>query len=434
MAGYDMSPARKRPRLDALREHAACAVCFEPACRPHVMAFQCSKGHAICEVCYGQLQQAFCPLCRVALDRALPIRNLAVERILEMVEPEIACPGKVLGCGFVGSSAEISLHERGCTAALTEQRFGLFDAQKGLLEARCDKLELQLSCHSGGHDAHARRVRELCMLWMLDPLPGFEVRLRPKKEVFCCDLWFRIPASKGAMLDIDFAFTVFGELVYDQVSAPLRALGLHELRDCHWSPRCEHLLQTIGTAAGTEGATFQEIALSLQAFLVSKDPHDPNLATPNNCTRYQQRLLACALDAKQQQAAPALPAGFLTPKQVVSSCRASLFAASAGSEEHYFKAGATFQIPIGSRDVSRKMIVTNLSYSATEQELRTWCGRFGAVSDVFIETTGRRGKMRRTGQAAVTFTSHASAVRAQQTSSGKLHGRDFDIFFEGSQN
>ena len=56
-----------------------CPVCLETPKSPPV--YQCSNGHIHCQLCHPKLKE--CPICRINLTGKNPIRNLAVEKIIE---------------------------------------------------------------------------------------------------------------------------------------------------------------------------------------------------------------------------------------------------------------------------------------------------------------------------------------------------------------
>ena len=56
-----------------------CPVCLETPKSPPV--YQCSNGHIHCQPCRPKLKE--CPICRIKLTGKNPIRNLAVEKIIE---------------------------------------------------------------------------------------------------------------------------------------------------------------------------------------------------------------------------------------------------------------------------------------------------------------------------------------------------------------
>jgi hypothetical protein len=87
-------------------------VCSRMACPP---LYQCASGHLLCSTCYKNASIVACPSCRVRLDKNAPIRNLMLERILEVSELQYPCQYDEQGCKetFLWGK-EKETHEKDC--------------------------------------------------------------------------------------------------------------------------------------------------------------------------------------------------------------------------------------------------------------------------------------------------------------------------------
>ncbi|CAG7824691.1 unnamed protein product [Allacma fusca] len=84
-----------------------CPVCFDPIVPPFN---QCTSGHLLCHNCLPRLET--CPVCRVAIDKKIRIRNLHLENLAgQFTYP---CPFKSLGCEVALQLGEIDNHKLDC--------------------------------------------------------------------------------------------------------------------------------------------------------------------------------------------------------------------------------------------------------------------------------------------------------------------------------
>eukprot|EP01006_Ploeotia_vitrea_P051869 TRINITY_DN67610_c13_g1_i1.p1 TRINITY_DN67610_c13_g1~~TRINITY_DN67610_c13_g1_i1.p1 ORF type:complete len:262 (+),score=5.60 TRINITY_DN67610_c13_g1_i1:48-833(+) len=84
-----------------------CPICVE---RMHPPVYQCRNGHIICKSCHGAPSMRACAQCRVKLDKANPIRNLAIDDVLCRLFPKCS-----YGCGYIAPTVEQVLeHEPHC--------------------------------------------------------------------------------------------------------------------------------------------------------------------------------------------------------------------------------------------------------------------------------------------------------------------------------
>eukprot|EP01122_Echinamoeba_exundans_P017143 TRINITY_DN8934_c0_g1_i1.p1 TRINITY_DN8934_c0_g1~~TRINITY_DN8934_c0_g1_i1.p1 ORF type:complete len:266 (+),score=24.35 TRINITY_DN8934_c0_g1_i1:165-962(+) len=96
----------------ALADILECPVCTNMAGPP---LYQCSKGHLLCSDCYKKVQIVECPSCREKLNKLAPIRNLMLERLVEVSELQYPCKFDSEGCKrtFVWGKAKEN-HEKAC--------------------------------------------------------------------------------------------------------------------------------------------------------------------------------------------------------------------------------------------------------------------------------------------------------------------------------